>query len=323
MLTIIMYHYVRDLARSHYPAIKGLDTAKFEGQLDYIADRYAVVSLAEVRAAAKGEKPLPENACLLSFDDGFIDHYKTVFPRLQRRGWTGCFFPSTVPVLEHVVLDVHKIHFILAAADEPRRLVQRVFELLGPYRKEFDLPTDEILYERLALPSRFDPAEVVFLKRVLQRELPEAVRAGIVDSLFREFVSDHGVAFAGELYMDIEQMRLMARSGMEFGGHGCKHVWLASLSREEQAAEIAGTVDFLRLLDPRFAEDWTMSYPYGNYNATTLDIVRRAGCALGLTAEAAVAKDLSRPWELPRLDTNDVPFGLSKSEFGPSRTKSH
>ena len=134
MLTIVMYHYVRDLAHSRYPAIKGLDAARFDGQLDYIAKHYRVVGLPEMFAAVRGGGVLPHNACLLTFDDGFIDHYTTVFPRLQRRGWSGCFFPAAVPVLQHVVLDVHKIHFILAATREPRGLVTRLFELLSPYR---------------------------------------------------------------------------------------------------------------------------------------------------------------------------------------------
>ncbi len=132
-------------------------------------------------AAVRGGGVLPHNACLLTFDDGFIDHYTTVFPRLQRRGWSGCFFPAAVPVLQHVVLDVHKIHFILAATREPRGLVTRLFELLSPYRARFELPADEALYERLATPGRFDPAEIVFVKCMLQRELPDAVRAEIVN----------------------------------------------------------------------------------------------------------------------------------------------
>jgi hypothetical protein len=36
-LTIVMYHFVRDLARSRYPAIKALTVDAFRGQLDYLA----------------------------------------------------------------------------------------------------------------------------------------------------------------------------------------------------------------------------------------------------------------------------------------------
>jgi len=307
MLTIVMYHYVRDLTRSRYPAIKARDTAKFAGQLDYIAKHYVVVSLAEVYAAIRGEKTLPQNACVLSFDDGFIDHYITVFPRLQQRGWTGCFFPAALPAFEHAVLDVHKIHFILAATKEPQCLVRRVFELLTPYRGDHDLPADEVLYEKLAKPSRFDPAEIVFLKSVLQRDLPEVVRTEIVDTLFCECVSEHETAFAKELYMDIEQMQLMARLGMEFGGHGFKHIWLTSLSEEEQTEEINKSLELLRLIYQRPVREWAISYPYGDYNQVTVKLLLRYNCMLGLTTVVGLVPTLSSPFELARLDTNDLP----------------
>ena len=35
-VTIVMYHYVRDLERTRYPEIKGLDAKKFRGQLMHI-----------------------------------------------------------------------------------------------------------------------------------------------------------------------------------------------------------------------------------------------------------------------------------------------
>ena len=35
-VTIVMYHYVRDLKRSKYPAIKSLDLALFKEQIKYI-----------------------------------------------------------------------------------------------------------------------------------------------------------------------------------------------------------------------------------------------------------------------------------------------
>ena len=95
MLTIINYHYVRDLSRTRYPQIKGLPTQRFEGQLDYITKHYTVCSVGQVVSALKGEDQLPPYPCLLTFDDGLVDHYVTVFPRLEERGIIGSFFQRT------------------------------------------------------------------------------------------------------------------------------------------------------------------------------------------------------------------------------------
>jgi peptidoglycan/xylan/chitin deacetylase (PgdA/CDA1 family) len=306
MLTIVMYHYVRDLARSRYPALKALDLEKFNGQLDYIDKNHTVVSLAQVLAAADGGAPLARNACVLSFDDGFLDHYTNVFPRLKRRGWPGCFFPPARAVLENKVLDVHKIHIILASTVDPEKLVTRIFECLSPFRQDFDIPADAELYAQAAKPSRYDPPEIVFVKKILQRDLPEFVRERIVDELFADCVADEA-AFAKDYYMDLEQMRRMSLSGMEFGGHGYRHVWLGSLTAEEQRDEIRRTMDFLNLINGAPVRDWAMCYPYGSYNPTTLTLLREVNCRIGLSTEVDEVKNLTNLLELPRLNTNDIP----------------
>ena len=117
-LTIVMYHYVRDLPRTRYPRIKGRTIEEFEGQLDYIQRHYTVTTTRAVIEASRGGRPLPSNACLLTFDDGFLDHYTTVFPRLLARGLSGSFYPPAVVARGGRVLDVHKIHFILAATED-------------------------------------------------------------------------------------------------------------------------------------------------------------------------------------------------------------
>ena len=308
MMTIIMYHYVRDLPRSRYPKIKGLLTEKFEGQLDYILKHYTVCSMGQVISAIRGEDELPPNPCLLTFDDGFIDHYVTVFPRLEARGIVASFYPPARAIEERKLSNTHKIHFILASTADYQKLVKDTFELIKPYRAEYDISDDEKLYEMHAAYSRDgDPPQVVFIKSI-QRALPEEVRSHLVDNLFVRHVSDSEETLAGELYMDITQLRSMARQGMEIGGHGYNHTWLEILPRNEQDMEIRRTVDFLTKIYGHRPTDWVMDYPYGSYDDVTLDLLNKAECALGLTTHAELVSELSKPLELSRLDTNDIPF---------------
>jgi peptidoglycan/xylan/chitin deacetylase (PgdA/CDA1 family) len=306
-LTIVMYHYVRDLRHSRYPAIKGLSIDDFEGQLDYITRHYSVCSTREVIDAAQGRGALPDNACLLTFDDGLLDHFTVVFPRLVRRGLTASFYPPAVAAAQRTVLDTHKIHFILAAAVDHAGLAQRVFGLVDAYRNDADVPPAAALWEQWARPSRFDGPDVVFIKRVLQRGLPERVRAAITATLFDEYVGVGEAAFARELYMDVEQLRCLIASGMEVGGHGATHVWLDDLSPAGQREEIQRTAAFLGDVHGRDVVDWVMCYPFGAYTADTLVLLTGAGCALGLTTQVGTVCDLASPLTLPRLDTNDVP----------------
>ena len=64
-LTIVMYHYVRDLERSRYPKIKGRTVEEFKRQLDHIASCHTVVTAQQVAAAVRGEDAVPDNAVLV------------------------------------------------------------------------------------------------------------------------------------------------------------------------------------------------------------------------------------------------------------------
>ncbi len=119
-VTIVMYHYVRELGRSRFPEIKGLSLERFSRQLDHIQANYTPVTVEMILDALKSpEQSLPPNALLLTFDDGYSDHFTNVFPLLDARGIQGCFFPPARAILEHKVLDVNKIHFVLAAVRDP------------------------------------------------------------------------------------------------------------------------------------------------------------------------------------------------------------
>lgn len=303
-----MYHYVRDLARSRYPRIKGRSIEEFDAQLDYIAATYRACSLAEVRDAIRGSRPLPQRACLLSFDDGFRDHRDHVVPRLLARGWTGAFFPPARPIERRCVLDVHKIHFILATVSDSESLVDDALRLVANHRAAHRIPDDATLRRQFAGESRFDPPSIVFLKRLLQHGLPADVRSAVVDALFHAHVTRDESTFADELYMTVGDLREMAGLGMEIGGHGDRHDWLGHLLPPQQREEIDETIAFLRRVSGREPSDWTMCYPYGSYNAATLDILRQSDCAIGLTTHVGINASLARPLELSRLDTNDLPF---------------
>jgi peptidoglycan/xylan/chitin deacetylase (PgdA/CDA1 family) len=307
MLTIVMYHYVRDLANTPFPSIKGLATSDFEVQLDHIARRYEVVGLDDVLAAAEGERALPRDACLLTFDDGFVDHHETVFPRLRARGMRGAFFPPGRPVLEHVPLDVHKLHFILAAASSPGAVAERMLEELDRLRSERALPSEGELRARYESEDRFDSPETMLIKGVLQHGLPARIRAALVQRMFTHFVDDDEQAFARELYMGLDQLRELLRGGMAIGGHGWAHEWLGKLPRAAQSEELSRTAGLLELVHGAPPSAWTMCYPYGSYNAETLELVSEHGAVLGLTTKPDVVADFSRPFELERLDTNDLP----------------
>jgi peptidoglycan/xylan/chitin deacetylase (PgdA/CDA1 family) len=303
-----MYHYVRDLESSGFPAIKGLSLERFRRQLDYLQSNYTPIAAEDLlETLASSAKDLPLNPVLLTFDDGYSDHFANVYPILEARGIRGCFFPSAQAVLEHKVLDVNKIQFVLASVPDVANLLDQVLSSLEEFRSVHALKTREAYVETVTEKHRYDTREVTVFKRLLQRELPESVRTEIVRRLFAEHVTADEEAFACELYMSVDQITCMRRDGMHIGSHGYGHLWLNHVSPETQVIEVDRSLDFLQKLGSD-KNTWTMCYPYGGFNDSLLQLLRARNCRLGFTVEARVADlDIDDRLALPRVDTNDLP----------------
>jgi len=306
-ITIVMYHYVRDLRHSRYPEIKGLSTDEFEQQVNYIKKHYTVISGQELIRTIVDATPLPSRPLLMTFDDGYKDHFAEVFPILDRENVPACFFPSAKCILEDKVLDVNKIHFVLASVPDKQRLVEYIFSQVESHRAQYDLLAPQVYWEKVGLPNRFDPAEVVFCKRMLQRELPLEFRTALIGELFSQYVSEDEAAFSRELYMSPDQIKVLQRHGMYVGSHGYDHFWLNSLSTEQQEREVDQALGFLASVGVDIAT-WIMCYPYGAYNESLLSVLKARNCVAGLTTEVGLASlECHDPLVLPRINTNDLP----------------
>lgn len=308
-----MYHYVRDVERTPFPGIKARLPAEFHGQLDHVERTYTAVSCAEVHAAYREGAALPENAILLTFDDGLTDHRDVVAPELLRRGLPGCFCVPASTVLARTLLDVHKLQFLLAVSPDHDALAARVLALVDRLRSDQEIPPSERLRAAYARPNRFDPPETVLIKRLLQDGLPDPVRQIVLDELFGELVTTDELAFAEALYLSLEDVRRLADQGFDVAGHGDRHRRLGLLPEGEQRVEIERTVAFLASVLGSAPARWTMSYPYGSRCATTLRLLEEAHCGLAFTVEPELAGPEEHPLELPRLDTNDLPLAAAST----------
>lgn len=305
-ISIVMYHYVRDLKNSRYPQIKGLDYDLFKQQIEFFKNNFNVITMEEMIAFYDEGYKLPEKAMLLTFDDGYVDHYTSVFPVLNEYKMQGSFYISGKTFVDHVLLDVNKIHFILASANI-NTLLKDVYEQLDYYRgNEYDIESNEDLFNKYAIANRFDPKEVIFVKRLLQTVLPEDLRTKISSKIFEKLIGIKEDIFARELYMNYDQIKCMKNSGMYIGIHGYDHYWLGNLESNKMQTDISKALACMDgIID---TSKWIMNYPYGSLNQNVVDFISNNGCKLGLTTEVrAVDTEKDNRFLLPRFDTNDFP----------------
>ena len=143
---VLMYHRVDAQLSAHDPLTVGLTVMEpmFEAQLAALrAAGYQSMSLAALRESLDLHTPLPERRVILTFDDGYEDNYRVVFPLLKRFGFTATFFvvTSSVGTRDHLTVPqiremaasgmeieshgVHHVDFSLLSAEDARReLVQ-------------------------------------------------------------------------------------------------------------------------------------------------------------------------------------------------------
>jgi peptidoglycan/xylan/chitin deacetylase (PgdA/CDA1 family) len=311
-LNIIMYHYVRDLDKTRYPTIKGRTLSEFRYQIEYLKKYYNPITMLDVVNCIRASEPLPPKAVLLTFDDGYIDHYTNVFPILFDAGIEGSFFPPAASVNRGELLDVNRIHFILAAEPNHQNIAANLDEVIIKLGDQYSLKKPSEYRSAWAKPSTLDNAETIYIKRMLQLALPEKLRNLIAKKLFSQYVSIDEKTFANELYCTPDQLKVMQASGMYIGSHGDSHYWLNAIDANMQHKEIEESMSFLREIGSPVDKYWAMCYPYGAWNESLLNILRKYNCTLGLTTELGVANlNSMNSLLLPRIDTNYIPYNIA------------
>jgi hypothetical protein len=81
-----MFHYVRPEGCNSLTFLNYFSLEKFCDFLDEFVGRLKLISPQDFLDSIINEKVIPENALLLSFDDGLYDHYRWVYPELLKRG---------------------------------------------------------------------------------------------------------------------------------------------------------------------------------------------------------------------------------------------
>ncbi len=95
---ILMYHRVSDVPADAdvYRIDLTVVPEMFRAHMQYLHDEgYHTISLYDLHDALLRGTPLPPNPVVLTFDDGYIDHFIIVFPTLKEFSMVGTFFVIT------------------------------------------------------------------------------------------------------------------------------------------------------------------------------------------------------------------------------------
>jgi peptidoglycan/xylan/chitin deacetylase (PgdA/CDA1 family) len=296
-LTVMMYHYIREPgdAAEAGSGIPGMPVKTFELQLDELSKQHTFVTWLDVRAALQEDRPLPNAACLLTFDDGVCDHYLNAFRILHQRNLSGLFFVMDRHESEGFTL-AHSIHFLLAKLGLPG-LRDAIWEKLNPLQRE-QFAQAEKKYQ-LKYPLLSLDGQINLLKAVLQRDLSSEIHT-ILRELFEAYIGSEN-DLARSYYLNTEQIREMEAGGMHFGGHSRNHPWLDWIDSETRAAEIKASADWIQQFEPG---PWAFAYPYGGLTEDSPALLKEHGFAAAFTTQTQFRHP--NPYLIGRLDGEEV-----------------
>jgi len=305
---IVSYHYVRDTAGSRFPRINALSRSGFSSQVEQLVQACDMLDYAAMIEIVGGTRRPDRPSALLTFDDGLVDHYETVFPLLQAHSLRGIFFVSPP---SGRVLNVQKTQLLLATIGgeallgEVKTLAARAGYVPTPH------PVPPVLY-------RYDAEANRQVKQLLNYELPYAIADELLTSLFERHVGPEQ-ELAPALYLSEAMIKEMSRAGMTIGFHTHRHRVLSRLNADQQRVDIHDGVEWIKGITGQATVPFC--YPHGHahaYNQDTLAVVRDAGYSMAFTAVRA----MSRPgddhrYEIPRYDTCDVSAALATMGLRP------
>lgn len=310
-MKIVMYHYVRP-SSAGMPYFAHLALDDFRRQLDWFEGDFEFIERDRFLDALD-EGDAPRNAVVLTFDDGFRDHYDFVLPELERRGLWGIFYVPTGVHATRRLLAVHRVHCLLGKLGGAKALerLQRTLRpemLSAEYEKLFANTCYELL-DHDASTRRF--------KHVLNYLIHDDDRAAVLDAMMAETFDEP--TLMESFYMNPAMIADMQRRGMVVGSHSVSHPVFSKLPPDVQRIEIDASF--------RFLEDATggltlrtFCYPYGidnTYTADTKRLLDELGCRFSVSVDFrdVDANDVkTRIQALPRHDCNAFPHG--KPTFG-------
>lgn len=285
-MLILLYHRVAELSRDPYRL--AVSPRNFADHVAWLRQRFALVPLDSVRKHERGAR------VAITFDDGYHDAAGAAREILEAASAPATVFVVAGMVgadrefwwdrLEHLILDRWR----------PRASIE---VRVGGRR----------LWADTRSPEGRARAHVALYRRLRLLPLDE------IERLLNEFSAEvDGNGDMRETHRPVtaaEVRALGASRVIEVGAHTVRHHRLTQLPAGEREREIVESRKRLEELTGRSV--WSFSYPHGDFDQRTIEVVKRAGFALACSSLEGLASGSADRFRLPR----QVVLDWGRAEF--------
>jgi peptidoglycan/xylan/chitin deacetylase (PgdA/CDA1 family) len=287
-VAILRYHAVVDPQDCDY-ASPGICISKrdFEKHVRYLARRYRVISLDDVVDAIRAGKPLPANAVVFTFDDGYADNFVAA-EILKRYNASGTFY-LTVSCIDRA---------------EPFWLFEVNYLILKTKQSHVRL---RVLGAQIELNLADAASKTAAIREVVKiiKSNNRAVRENVREQLRQQLAGEEYRDAADRVMLTWEQVKKMRQNGMIIGGHTMTHLNLPNADPADAQQEISMSRVALekKLGIPIRHFSVPNSGPYPYYNDTIKQMVKDSGYASSVTSAHGFVDSKSDLLQLRRIRT--------------------
>lgn len=298
---ILMYHRV--VSNPFDPSVDcyrlmhiAVSQARFDQQMRWVSANYAVIPLRDLVEFLHEKRSIPDNACVITFDDSYKDHYRYALPVLKKYNLTATFFIESGHTAEG-----NRLRFVDRYYYSIDHSPLKEFSFALPNRIEYrSYPLNRLTKWTLAR----DASLKQWLKQsdlATQDKILKDWENALVVRIDRE-------AVARDLYLSQKEMREMLAAGMELGAHTINHPALSQLDLATARQEIFESGDFVRGISQ--ASSVAFSYPFGDGCAVPAiaNFVKEYGYYAACTDGADLNDASTDPFDLNRLGIEQDTF---------------
>lgn len=227
----------------------------FEAQMRFARKNFDVVSFSDLEACESAGRAWPQRALIVTFDDGYRDNFTLAFPILRQLRIPATIFLST----GHI--GAQKLFWWDAIA----------WCFKTSARSSIELP--ELGAAPLPLGSKTQKRAAIDAALAWSKLASEAERRAWVAALPGQLEVECGEEVAKEMHLNWDEVREMARGGLEFGSHTVTHPILSQVDGAQLQFELEHSkADIEREIGQKVL---SFAYPAGTRQRR--DLAARAG----------------------------------------------
>jgi len=298
-LYVLAYHRVHLLPGPDYPFLDGIVSASpesFEKQLRFVSKRFNVINFNDISDLLASGAKVPENALVITFDDGYADNYEIAFKMLMEFGLTATVFVATSFVDSGQPLWFDRSAYIIKAL--PSGTIS--FDS-GRYEFEVtDTNREEIISSvRDLFLSHANEDRLRWLGE-LQRQ------SGVI-------VSSEHLELVKPLSWD--QIREMSDRGIEIGSHTVTHPYLTKLNDDAMMFELSESKRAIEQHTGKKVK--SVAYPAGAFDRRVQACAQDCGYEFGISYRHGIGQlTKDDQFAIPRIHVEtDVNFPLFQANL--------